>query len=101
MLAQQTQCLPGPHRYHPCSALRLIMCSSCNGTAGLQVTCAAVSHDGNCILAACTDSCLRLLDRTEGMLLHEYRGRCWARGRGPTALSGCSSLVIVQAGMGS
>lgn len=38
------------------------------------VTCVAVSRDGNCLLAACTDGCLRLLDRAEGLLLHEYRG---------------------------
>lgn len=40
------------------------------------VTCVAVSHDGNCLLAACTDSCVRLLDRADGMLLQEYTGGC-------------------------
>ena len=30
---------------------------------GAPVTCVAVSHDGNCILAACTDGALRLLDK--------------------------------------
>ena len=38
------------------------------------VTGLAVSHDGNCLLAACMDSALRLLDRAEGQLLAEYRG---------------------------
>ena len=30
---------------------------------GAPVTCVAVSHDGNCLLAACTDGALRLLDK--------------------------------------
>ena len=38
------------------------------------MTCVAVSPDGNCLLAACTDSTLRLLDRAEGQLLAEYTG---------------------------
>lgn len=38
------------------------------------VTCVAATKDGNCIVAACTDSCVRLLDRSGGDLLGEYRG---------------------------
>ena len=34
----------------------------------------AVSKDHNCVLAACMDGCIRLLDRVEGDLLAEYRG---------------------------
>lgn len=30
---------------------------------GAPVTCVAVSHDGNCLLAACTDGAMRLLDK--------------------------------------
>lgn len=38
------------------------------------VTSVAATKDSNCILAACTDSCVRLLDRGGGDLLAEYRG---------------------------
>ncbi|KAJ9513732.1 hypothetical protein QJQ45_015488, partial [Haematococcus lacustris] len=38
------------------------------------VTSVAVSHDGLCLLAACLDSTLRLLDKTSGELLASYRG---------------------------
>ena len=38
------------------------------------VTCIAATKDGECFLAACTDSCVRLLDRADGDLLGEYRG---------------------------
>mmetsp|Transcript_14765 Transcript_14765/g.39830 ORF Transcript_14765/g.39830 Transcript_14765/m.39830 type:complete len:322 (-) Transcript_14765:356-1321(-) len=38
------------------------------------VTCCAVSHDGQCVLAACLDSTLRLLDRSTGELLATYQG---------------------------
>ena len=38
------------------------------------VSCVAASHDGHCILAACMDSTIRLLDRTDGDLLAEYSG---------------------------
>ena len=38
------------------------------------ITSIAVSTDGGCLLAACTDSCVRLLDRADGDLLGEYRG---------------------------
>lgn len=38
------------------------------------VTCVVVSGDGNCLLAACMDGCLRLLDRQGGSLLQEYKG---------------------------
>ena len=38
------------------------------------VTSVAATKDGNCVLAACTDSCIRLLDRADGDLLAEYKG---------------------------
>lgn len=31
------------------------------------VTCVAMSHDGLCVLAACLDSTLRLLDKVRGL----------------------------------
>ena len=39
-----------------------------------SITCVAVASDGDVILAACMDSCIRLLDRADGDLLSEYRG---------------------------
>lgn len=38
------------------------------------VTCAGATKDGNGLLAACMDSCIRLLDRADGDLLAEFRG---------------------------
>lgn len=38
------------------------------------VTSVAVSHDTLCVLAACLDSTLRLLDKSSGELLASYRG---------------------------
>mmetsp|Transcript_35402 Transcript_35402/g.78580 ORF Transcript_35402/g.78580 Transcript_35402/m.78580 type:complete len:317 (+) Transcript_35402:80-1030(+) len=38
------------------------------------VTSLAISHDGMCILAACLDSTLRLLDKSSGELLASYTG---------------------------
>ncbi|GJD09852.1 NADH-cytochrome b5 reductase 1 [Galdieria sulphuraria] len=32
------------------------------------------SHDGNCILASCLDSCLRLIDKSNGDCLAQYKG---------------------------
>ncbi|KAK5810772.1 hypothetical protein PVK06_026089 [Gossypium arboreum] len=41
---------------------------------GQPVNCISLSNDNNCILANCLDSTLRLLDRSTGELLQEYKG---------------------------
>lgn len=41
---------------------------------GHPVNCISLSNDANCVLASCLDSTLRLLDRSTGELLQEYRG---------------------------
>ncbi|KAJ4911396.1 Uncharacterized protein Rs2_06017 [Raphanus sativus] len=41
---------------------------------GQPVNCISISNDGNCVLAGCLDSTLRLLDRTTGVLLQVYKG---------------------------
>ncbi|KAK8985122.1 hypothetical protein V6N11_076812 [Hibiscus sabdariffa] len=41
---------------------------------GQPVNCISMSNDGNCILASCLDSSIRLLDRSTGELLQEYKG---------------------------
>ncbi|XP_048501975.1 uncharacterized protein LOC104895481 isoform X2 [Beta vulgaris subsp. vulgaris] len=41
---------------------------------GQPVNCISLSNDGNCVLASCLDSTLRLLDRSSGELLQEYKG---------------------------
>lgn len=38
------------------------------------VNCVSLSNDTNCVLASCLDSTLRLLDRSTGELLQEYKG---------------------------
>ncbi len=48
----------------------------------------AVSNDHNCVLAACMDSTIRLLDRADGDLLAEYTGRQGAAVAGKTHLVG-------------
>nr|GEX68923.1 hypothetical protein [Tanacetum cinerariifolium] len=35
------------------------------------------TNDGNCVLESCLDSTLRLLDRTSGELLQEYKGHTY------------------------
>ncbi len=41
---------------------------------GHPVTHMAVAHDGESVLAMCTDGVLRLLDRASGQLMAEYQG---------------------------
>ncbi|XP_042388217.1 WD repeat domain-containing protein 83-like isoform X2 [Zingiber officinale] len=41
---------------------------------GPAVNCISLSNDSNCVLANCLDSTIRLLDRTTGELLQEYKG---------------------------
>lgn len=48
---------------------------------GAPVTHTALSHDGECLLAACTDDELCLLDRASGKLLARYRGHAHASTR--------------------
>lgn len=43
---------------------------------GQPVNCISMSNDGNCILASCLDSTLRLLDRYVSYLLMETYNRC-------------------------
>ena len=42
---------------------------------GHPVASMALSHDGHCLLAACLDSKVRLLDRQSGELLATYQGK--------------------------
>ncbi|KAH9325928.1 hypothetical protein KI387_006106, partial [Taxus chinensis] len=41
---------------------------------GQSVNCISISNDNNCILVGCLDSTIRLLDRSTGELLQEYKG---------------------------
>ncbi|KAF8693375.1 hypothetical protein HU200_038765 [Digitaria exilis] len=41
---------------------------------GHPVNCISLSNDGNCLLANCLDSTVRLLDKSSGELLQEYKG---------------------------
>ncbi|KAL2551493.1 Transducin/WD40 repeat-like superfamily protein [Forsythia ovata] len=41
---------------------------------GQPVNCISLSNDGNCVLASCLDSTIRLLDRSSGEQLQEYKG---------------------------
>lgn len=41
---------------------------------GEPVTSVQLSHDGNCILASSLDSTVRLLDKSNGELLSDFRG---------------------------
>lgn len=55
------------------------------------VSALALTHDGLCVLAACLDSCLRLLDIEAGELLASYRGHTHEDVR-----MGCSLLADDQ-----
>ncbi|PSC74259.1 WD repeat domain-containing 83 [Micractinium conductrix] len=58
------------------------------------VTCVQVSRDHNCVLAACMDGTLRLLDRADGDLLAEYTGHKHASFKMDCAFSPSDAYVI-------
>ena len=59
------------------------------------VTCVAVSRDGACVLAACADSCARLLDRGgSGQLLAEYRGHVHTSAKLDAAFTPSDGYVV-------
>ncbi|KAL6786084.1 hypothetical protein ACKKBG_A01335 [Auxenochlorella protothecoides x Auxenochlorella symbiontica] len=60
----------------------------------VPVTHLAVSRDGAMLLAACMDSCIRLLDRAEGDLLMEFRGHKHASTRIECCLSPTDAHVF-------
>jgi mitogen-activated protein kinase organizer 1 len=41
---------------------------------GQPITSVKVSHDSNCLLISCLDDTIRLLDKSNGELLNEYKG---------------------------
>ena len=45
-----------------------------NDNLGQSVTSVALSHDNLCVLAACLDGCVRLMDKATGTLLAQYQG---------------------------
>jgi mitogen-activated protein kinase organizer 1 len=54
---------------------------------GASITHARLSHDRNCLLVCCLDSCARVLDRAEGTVLNSYQGHKHAN----YAVGGCFS----------
>ena len=58
------------------------------------VTSLATTKDGECYLAACTDSCVRLLDRADGDLLGEYRGHKHASTKLDAAFTPSDGYVV-------
>lgn len=66
---------------------------------GHAVASIAVSHDGNCALAACLDSCMRLLDVQAGELLAQYHGEMLGthaciRARQVAGIACCLHMVL-------
>ncbi|XP_057851224.1 uncharacterized protein LOC131061516 isoform X3 [Cryptomeria japonica] len=59
---------------------------------GQSVNCISVSNDNNCILASCLDSTIRLLDRSTGELLQEYKGHVCKM---PTLLVGLRMVTFI------
>lgn len=58
------------------------------------MTSVALSGDGNCILASCLDSGLRLLDKSTGELLNQYRGHQNTQYRVDAAFSNTDGEVL-------
>ena len=46
---------------------------------GQAITALAISHDGHCVLTACLDGRMRLLDKASGTLLAQYQGEILAQ----------------------
>ncbi|KAJ4462046.1 putative transducin family protein [Paratrimastix pyriformis] len=63
-------------------------------TLGTAITCVSVSHDGNCILCSCLDGTLRLIDRSNGTLLCQYKGHQNTRYKVESCLSPDDSHVV-------
>ncbi|XP_031116084.1 WD repeat domain-containing protein 83 [Ipomoea triloba] len=61
---------------------------------GQPVNCISLSNDGNCILASCLDSTLRLLDRSTGELLQEYKGHTCKTSKTDCCLTNTDAHVI-------
>lgn len=61
---------------------------------GQPVNCISLSNDGNCILASCLDSTLRLMDRSTGELLQEYKGHTCKSSKTDCCLTNTDAHVI-------
>lgn len=57
-----------------------------------------MSTDHNCVLAACTDGTLRLLDRADGDLLAEYRGHTHTSFKLDCAFTPSDAFVVGSSG---
>lgn len=58
------------------------------------VTSVATSHDGMCVLAACLDSTLRLLDKSTGKLLSTYTGHVHSSVKMDCSLTPSDAYVV-------
>jgi mitogen-activated protein kinase organizer 1 len=58
------------------------------------ITCISMSNDGNCLLAGCLDSTVRLLEKDSGSLLNEYRGHKHESYPLSSCLSSCDAYVV-------
>jgi mitogen-activated protein kinase organizer 1 len=59
-----------------------------------SITCIAHTKDNRCILAACVDGCVRLLDQEGGDLLNEYRGHVHASAKLDAAFMPSDAFVV-------
>jgi len=58
------------------------------------VTYVISTEDGNCILACCSDSCIRLLSRQGGELLGEYKGHIHGMSKLEATFSPSEAYII-------
>lgn len=66
----------------------------CTDEVHHPVTCVQLSHDHMCLLAACLDSCIRMLDKGSGELLAEYRGHLHDATQMDTCLTPTDAHVV-------
>ncbi|KAG0533326.1 hypothetical protein BDA96_04G183900 [Sorghum bicolor] len=61
---------------------------------GHPVNCVSLSNDSNCLLANCLDSTVRLLDKSSGELLQEYKGHTCKSFKMDSCLTNDDAFVV-------
>lgn len=61
---------------------------------GQSITCISLSNDKKCLLAGCMDSTLRLIERSTGDLLQEYKGHICKSYKSDSCLTNTDAQVV-------
>jgi len=66
----------------------------CTDCIAQPVTCVSLTHDSNCFLLSCMDNTVRLIDKSSGELLNEYKGHKNANFKIDSVLTNDDAYVI-------